>query len=42
VFGASTRNILSGPGLYALNLSLCKIFRFQEGYSVEIRGGLVS
>jgi hypothetical protein len=36
-FGTSGRNILSGPGLFALNLSLAKSFRITERFKAEIR-----
>ena len=37
VFGTSGRNIISGPGLFALNLSLFKNFKVRERASVELR-----
>jgi len=36
-FGTTGRNILSGPGLFALNLSLSKTFRIRERYGIELR-----
>jgi hypothetical protein len=36
-FGTSGRNILSGPGLYALNLSIGKHFKFSERFDLELR-----
>ena len=36
-FGTSGRNILSGPGLFALNLSLFKNFKIKERTTVELR-----
>ena len=36
-FGSSGRNILSGPGLFALNASLAKNFRIRERFGVEVR-----
>jgi len=38
VFGNTGRNILSGPGLFALNLSLFKNFRINERVNLELRG----
>ncbi len=37
VFGTSGRNIISGPGLFALNLSLFKNFKIRERANVELR-----
>jgi hypothetical protein len=37
VFGTSGRNILSGPGLFALNVSLFKNFKISERANVELR-----
>jgi len=37
VFGNTGRNIFSGPGLFALNLSLFKDFRFRERYALQLR-----
>ncbi len=37
VFGTSGRNILSGPGLFRLDLSLFKTFSFTERIKLEIR-----
>jgi hypothetical protein len=36
-FGTSGRNILSGPGLFALNLSLFKNFKIRERANIELR-----
>jgi hypothetical protein len=36
-FGTSGRNILSGPGLFALNASLFKNFKIRERGNVELR-----
>jgi hypothetical protein len=36
-FGNTGRNILSGPGLFALNLSLFKNFKIRERANVELR-----
>ena len=36
-FGTSGRNILSGPGLFGLNLSLFKNFKFRERVNAEFR-----
>jgi hypothetical protein len=36
-FGSTGRNVLSGPGLFGLNLSLAKNFRFTERYNLEMR-----
>jgi len=36
-FGTSGRNILSGPGLYALNMSLGKHFKITERFDLEVR-----
>jgi hypothetical protein len=36
-FGDSGRNILDGPGLIDLNMSLIKRFRIQERYNVQFR-----
>lgn len=36
-FGNTGRNILSGPGLFALNLSLSKNFKIKERTTVEVR-----
>jgi hypothetical protein len=36
-FGSTGRNIMSGPGLYALNLSLFKNFRIGERATAEFR-----
>ena len=36
-FGTSGRNILSGPGLFALNLSLFKSFKIRERAAIELR-----
>ena len=37
VFGTTGRNIFSGPGLFSLNLSLSKNFRFSERFGLELR-----
>jgi hypothetical protein len=37
-FGSSGRNILSGPGLFGLNLALSKTFKVTERIHAEIRG----
>lgn len=37
VFGNTGRNILSGPGLFGLNLSLFKTFAIRERAKVEVR-----
>jgi len=37
-FGSSGRNILTGPGLFALNLSLFKTFKIGERFNIELRG----
>jgi hypothetical protein len=37
VFGTSGRNIISGPGLFALNLSLFKNFKIRERANIELR-----
>ena len=36
-FGTTGRNIMSGPGLFALNLSLFKNFRIRERANIELR-----
>jgi hypothetical protein len=36
-FGTSGRNILSGPGLFSLNLSLFKNFKIRERANIELR-----
>ncbi len=36
-FGTSGRNIISGPGLFALNLALFKNFKISEKLNVELR-----
>ena len=36
-FGTSGRNILSGPGLFALNLSMSKKFKISERFGAELR-----
>jgi len=36
-FGTSGRNLLSGPGLFALNLALSKHFKFTERFDLELR-----
>ncbi|HWY48775.1 MAG TPA: carboxypeptidase regulatory-like domain-containing protein [Bryobacteraceae bacterium] len=36
-FGTSGRNILSGPGLFALNLALSKHFKITERFDLELR-----
>ncbi|HKE20812.1 MAG TPA: TonB-dependent receptor [Bryobacteraceae bacterium] len=36
-FGSTGRNILSGPGLFGLNLSLFKNFKFSERVNMELR-----
>ncbi|MCL4401318.1 MAG: TonB-dependent receptor, partial [Acidobacteria bacterium] len=36
-FGTSGRNILDGPGLLDMNLSLIRRIRFQERYTLQIR-----
>jgi hypothetical protein len=36
-FGTSGRNILSGPGLFSINLSLFKTFKFGERVNMELR-----
>ena len=38
VFGTSGRNILSGPGMFRIDLSLFKTFSFTERVKLEIRG----
>jgi hypothetical protein len=37
VFGSSGRNIFSGPGMFALNLSLSKNFKVTERATVQLR-----
>jgi hypothetical protein len=37
VFGTSGRNIMSGPGLFALNASLFKNFKIRERANIELR-----
>ncbi|MBV8552160.1 MAG: TonB-dependent receptor [Acidobacteriaceae bacterium] len=37
VFGTLGRNVISGPGLFSLNLSLFKDFAFKERWHFEIR-----
>jgi hypothetical protein len=37
-FGSSGRNILSGPGLFGLNLSLFKNVKVKERFNFELRG----
>ncbi len=36
-YGSTGRNILTGPGLFILNLSLAKTFKFTERIGLEIR-----
>ena len=36
-FGSSGRNILSGPGLFGLNLALSKTFKLTERFRAELR-----
>jgi len=36
-FGTSGRNIMSGPGLFALNLALSKHFKVSERFDLELR-----
>lgn len=36
-FGAAGRNILSGPGLFTVNLSLFKNFKIHERYTIQLR-----
>ncbi|MBV9406143.1 MAG: TonB-dependent receptor, partial [Acidobacteriaceae bacterium] len=36
-YGTSGRNIFDGPGLFALNLSLFKDFKFSERWQFELR-----
>jgi outer membrane receptor protein involved in Fe transport len=36
-FGTTGRNILSGPGLFALNLSLFRDFKIHERFNLELR-----
>jgi len=36
-FGSSGRNPFSGPGLFTVNLSLFKNFKFKERYNIELR-----
>jgi hypothetical protein len=36
-FGSTGRNIFSGPGLFTVNLSAFKNFRFKERYNIELR-----
>jgi hypothetical protein len=36
-FGSSGRNILTGPGLFALNASLFKSFKIRERLNIEFR-----
>ncbi len=36
-YGTSGRNLFSGPGLFALNLSLFKDFKFREHWQFELR-----
>lgn len=36
-FGSSGRNILDGPGLFAINGSLSKNFRIKEGHRLQLR-----
>jgi hypothetical protein len=36
-FGTTGRDILSGPGLFALNLSLFKHFKIRERFDLELR-----
>ena len=36
-FGTSGRNILSGPGLFGLNLALSKTFKLTERFRAEVR-----
>ena len=36
-FGTAGRNILSGPGLFALNLAMSKHFKFTERIGLELR-----
>jgi hypothetical protein len=38
VFGNTGRNILSGPGLFALNASVFKNFKIGERVNIELRG----
>jgi len=37
IFGSTGRNPFTGPGLFSLNLSLTKNFRFSERFNVELR-----
>jgi hypothetical protein len=37
-FGNTGRNIMDGPGFFALNLSLFKDFKIRERTTVELRG----
>jgi hypothetical protein len=37
VFGTSGRNILSGPGMFRIDLSAFKTFQFTERFKVELR-----
>ena len=37
VFGNVGRNVISGPGLFALNLSLFKVFKITERWQFELR-----
>ncbi|MGH9584521.1 MAG: TonB-dependent receptor, partial [Bryobacteraceae bacterium] len=36
-YGTAGRNIMSGPGLFSLNLSLFKDFKFKERWGLELR-----
>ena len=38
VLGSSGRNILSGPGLFALNFSLFRNLKVKERFNIELRG----
>jgi hypothetical protein len=38
VFGSSGRNILSGPGMFRIDLSMFKTFQVTERLKLEIRG----
>ena len=38
VFGTSGRNILSGPGMFRIDLSMFKTFQITERFKMEIRG----
>ena len=38
VFGTSGRNILSGPGMFRIDLSLFKTFQVSDRFKLEVRG----